>query len=213
MGLFDIFKKKKKVKTRNKRWRKSATPKTREYLVKLRSDIENLQTQIGTIDIVLHKHDNEISEQTYIIKQHTQKLENLEQIATNQPIGPTKKPIAPINRPPILENTPQPKTQKFDIGTFSNQEQRILSVFFQNQDMSLSYADIARSLNKSPNTIKNQMRQINIKADLFSKRVDDGNRNRFKLKDGMKIEKYLNVNWTSSRLLSTKLNAWSTDRD
>ena len=59
--------------------------------------------------------------------------------------------------------------------------------------MALSYADIAHSLNKSPHTIKNQMRQINIKADLFDKNIDDENRNRFKIKDGLKIERYLNV--------------------
>lgn len=194
MGLFSIFKKKRKTKIRKKNRCNRTTPKTREYLAKLSSDIENLQAQIGTIDMVLHKHDNEISEQTHIIKTHVQKLEKLEQIATNPPIGPTKIPVASINQPPIMEDTSQPQIQKFDIGTFSNQEQRILSVFFQNQNMALSYADIARSLNKSPNTIKNQMRQINIKANLFSKHVDAGNRNRFKLKDGMKIEKYLNVN-------------------
>jgi DNA-binding CsgD family transcriptional regulator len=194
MGLFNIFKKKKKIKTREKTWRKSATPKTREYLAKLKSDIEHLQAQIGIIDIVLHKHDDDITEQTFVIKEHSQKLENLEQIATSQSTGPVRKLFTAINQPPTPANIAQPQEGKFNIGTFSNQEQRILSVFFQNQGLALSYADIAHSLNKSPHTIKNQMRQINMRADLFTKHVDEGNRNRFKLREGLKIEKYLNVN-------------------
>ena len=191
MGLFDLFKK--KAKTKRKKCRKRSSPKTKEYLVKLKSDIENIQAQIGTIDLVLRKHENDIFEQTYIIKGHLKKFEKLEQIVTNQPIGPTKQPITPTKRLSIPQDSLQLQTRKFDIRSFSNQEQRILSMFFRNQGMALSYADIARSLNKSPNTIKNQMRQINMKANLFSKHVDEGNRNRFKLKDGLKIEKYLNI--------------------
>jgi hypothetical protein len=59
--------------------------------------------------------------------------------------------------------------------------------------MSLSYVDVARSLNKSPYTVKNQIRQMRLKADLFDKMIGDGGANRFKLKDGLRIEKYLNV--------------------
>lgn len=192
MGLFDIFRKKAKIKKRAHR--RSSVSKTKETIAKIIGDIENIQSQIGIIDVVLHKHNVEICEQTYIIKGHLKKFENLEQIVTNPPISPTKKVISPIKRPLIPHNLPQLNARKFDISTFSNQEQRILSVFFRNQGMALSYADLGRSLNKSPNTIKNQMRQINMKADLFSKHIDEGNRNRFKLKDGLKIEKYFNIN-------------------
>jgi hypothetical protein len=48
-------------------------------------------------------------------------------------------------------------------------------------------------LSRSPYTIKNQIRQIRLKADLFDRTVGDQSRNRFKLKDGLRIEKYLNV--------------------
>lgn len=68
-----------------------------------------------------------------------------------------------------------------------------MAVFFQNQGMALSYVDIARALSRSPYTIKNQIRQIRLKADLFDRTVGDQSRNRFKLKDGLRIEKYLNV--------------------
>ena len=54
--------------------------------------------------------------------------------------------------------------------------------------MPLSYQDVAKSLNKSPHTIKNQIRQINMKSSLFDKTIDAQNKNRFKLKKHLKIE-------------------------
>ena len=77
---------------------------------------------------------------------------------------------------------------------FSGQEKRILSVFFENHDMALSYVDIARALGKSHHTIKNQMHQITSRADLFDVAVDHGQRKRFRLKDNVKIEKHLKMN-------------------
>ena len=200
MGLFDIFKRKKKVKTRKKRQRKSSIPRTKEDIIKLSSDIKNLQSQIGTIDIVLHKHDDDIIEHSILIARHSRNLEKLEQLVAKQPINPpkfdslpTSRPITMTNPPPLSQTTPLQQAQKFSVNRFSPQEKRILSIFFQNTGMALSYIDIAHSLNKSPNTIKNQMRQINIKADLFTQSINEENRKRFKLKDGLKIEKYLNV--------------------
>ncbi len=93
-----------------------------------------------------------------------------------------------VTKPSTIDST-----NKFDINRFSEQEKRILAVFFQNQQMALSYVDIARTLNKSPHTVKNQMRQMRLKADLFDRTVDNDSRNRFKLKDGLRVEKYLNV--------------------
>jgi len=72
-------------------------------------------------------------------------------------------------------------------------------VFFQNKDMALSYADVAKYLGKSPNTIKNQMRQVSMKADPFNYTVGDESRKRFKLKDGLKIEKYLGISEDPTR--------------
>ena len=57
--------------------------------------------------------------------------------------------------------------------------------------MALSYRDIASSLNKAPTTIKNQIHQILLKADILEKHTDTGMTNRFRLKDGVRIEKYL----------------------
>ena len=155
---------------------------------------------MGTFNIILQKHDQEITEHTIVIKKNSEQLKTLEQLVARPVINPIKDQIESTNRS-IMPLAPQPVpvlrqkplNQGLDIDTFSAQEKNILSVFFQNRDMSLSYADIARALNKSPNTIKNQMRQINTKANLFTKAVDSDNRNRFKLCENLKIEKYLNA--------------------
>ncbi len=200
MILFGIFKRKKKRKARKRRSNR-LVPESSQKLTKLKSEIENLNSQIGTLNIILQKHDQEITEHTIVIKKNSDQLKSLEQLVAQPAISPIKEQIEPTNRSimplpaqqlPVLPQ--KPLNQGLDINTFSAKEKNILSVFFQNRDMALSYADIARALNKSPNTIKNQMRQINSKANLFSKAVDSDNRNRFKLCENLKIEKYLNTN-------------------
>jgi DNA-binding CsgD family transcriptional regulator len=100
-----------------------------------------------------------------------------------------------LNRPSqALTPPPYPAARQHNIENFSPQEKRILSIFFQNHDMTFSYIDIAKVLGKSANTVKNQMHQLSMKADLFERSIDQQNRNRFKLKDGLKVEQYLNVN-------------------
>ena len=75
-----------------------------------------------------------------------------------------------------------------DIDSITEQEKRIIGVFLAHRDMSLSYQDIAKSLDKSPYTVKNQMRQINMKANLFDRMVDSQGKNRFKLRKYLKVE-------------------------
>ena len=201
MGLFAIFKRKKKRKAGKKRSNRPSSLRSGQKFTELNSEIRNLNSQIGTLNIILQKHDQEITEHTILIKKNSEQLKSLEQLVTQPAISPIKDQIEPTNRsiiplsPQQLPILPQkPLNQGLDIDTFSAREKNILSVFFQNQDMALSYADIARALNKSPNTIKNQMRQINTKANLFTKAVDSDNRNRFKLCENLKIDKYLSTN-------------------
>ena len=198
LNFLSFFQKKKKTKRRKAR--KSHSPKNKNEFNKLKSDFNNLKAQFGTVNILLKKHDEEITENSFLLKKHIRRIEKLEEIVAKQPTSPTISGINPANRPTStteLVSTPILNTQlqsdKFDISRFSPQEKRILSVFFQNQDMPLSYADIAQYLSKSPNTIKNQVRQINMKADLFNYTVDNESRKRYKLKDGLKIEKYFNI--------------------
>ena len=188
MGLFDLFRKKKKRTTKHRR-PKSGTNR-RKYIASFAEDITRIQSELEVIQILLCRHDQDIGEHSYLLKKHRQRLEQLvDQSPTSQTLGG----INPANRP-ISTTDPVSPSQKLDISRFSPQEKRILSVFFQNQDMALSYADIAQYLSKSPNTIKSQVRQINMKADLLNYTVDNESRKRYKLKDGLKIEKYLNIN-------------------
>ncbi|MBN2454915.1 MAG: hypothetical protein JXB29_00020 [Sedimentisphaerales bacterium] len=198
INFFSIFQKKKKAK--RKKTRIAHSSKNKIELNRLKSDFNNLKAQFGTVNILLKKHDEEIIESSILLKKHVSRIEKLEEIVAKLPIIPTISGINPANRPisatelvsPPKLNT-QLQSEKLDISRFSPQEKRILSVFFQNQDMALSYADIAQYLSKSANTIKNQVRQINMKADIFNYTVDNESRKRYKLKDGLKIEKYLNL--------------------
>jgi hypothetical protein len=201
MGLFDFLRKKKKTKTKRKKRSRKSTLKTKQSTEKIEAGIESLQTQIGTMHIALKRHDDELLEHKRLIEEHTKDLEKLEQIVTTVQIAPTieektqsNRPAAMINQLDVTKPPTEVSSHKFDINCFSEQEKRILAVFFQNQQMALSYVDIAKTLNKSPHTVKNQMRQMRLKTDLFDRTVDNDSRNRFKLKDGLKIEKYLNVN-------------------
>ena len=200
LNFLSIFQKRKKKAKRTKT-RIHHRSKNKEEFNRLKSDFSNLKAQFGTVNILLKKHDEEITENSILLEKHVNRIEKLEEIVAKQPTSPTISGINPANRPTStteLVSTPQSKdqfeSQRLDISRFSPQEKRILSVFFQNQDMALSYADIAQYLSKSPNTIKNQVRQINMKADLFNYTVDNESRKRYKLKDGLKIEKYLNIN-------------------
>ena len=200
MGLFSFFRKKRKVKVKRKRRTRKPPARKKQTFEKIKVDIENLQGQLKTINIALDKHNDELLEHTKLISGHSKALEKLEQIVTKTPIIPpaeektqANRPVAMIN-PPAMSNPPTDNLdRKFDINHFSEQEKRILAVFFQNKDMALSYIDIATALNKSPHTVKNQINRMRLKAELFDRTIDNDSRNRFKLKDGLRIEKYLKV--------------------
>ena len=161
MGLLDIFFKQKSRKTRTRR--KQSAPRRRT--LRIDSDIKAIKKQIDTINIILQTHDSDLGEQSTIIRAHSHKLTKLETIVashSSQGFGPAnlqtntfKRPISTTQLVPTPEAAPQLKPEKLDISRFSPQEKRILSIFFNNNDMTLSYTDIAKSMGKSPNTIKN----------------------------------------------------------
>jgi len=200
MRWIDFFRKKRNV-TDSPIDQTGITPSgDQQALEKISSDVENLRAQVNTVNIALKKHDEELTEHRKLIQEHSERFEKLEIKVSPVQITPAVKEAAPTVRPiqtPYLSAAPTPATsyspQKFDINRFSEQQKRILAVFFQNQDMALSYADIGRILNKSPLTVKNQMREIRFKADLFDRAVGEQSRHRFKLKKDLRIEKYLNV--------------------
>ena len=194
MGLFDFFIRR-RPKTAKRRRSKGCG-------ITVKQQIAGIKGQVDLINNVLQKHQKDIEENSALLKEHGQKLKNLEDILTNQPMGLSLRQTSPTQRPDWTAKPVQANginSCKFDINKFSNQEKRILSVFFEHQDMALSYRDVGSMLGKSANTVKNQMHQILIKADLFEKATDNDMRNRFRLKDGIKIEKYLNINRPSDQ--------------
>ena len=179
MGLFDFF---------IRRKLRTAKRRSKGCGITVKQQIAGIKGQVDSINTVLQKHQKDIDENSVLLKEHSQKLTNLEDILTNQPIPSTNLPSRPVSTiKPVQANL----NNKFDIDKFSQQEKKILSVFFNHQDMALSYRDIASTLGKASNTIKNQIHQILLKADIFEKSIDTGMVNRFRLKDGLKIEKYL----------------------
>jgi hypothetical protein len=198
MGLFDLFIRRKKRTDRRKRLKGQS--------ISVRQQIAGIKSQVESITGILQEHRKNIDENSTLIKEHTQKLKNLEDVLTNQPIFLPPRQTSPNQRPDWLVKPVQSSGTnicKLDIDRFSNQEKLILSAFFNHQDMALSYRDIGSMLGKSANTIKNQMHQILIKADLFERLVDNDMRNRFKLKEGIKVEKYLNINRPSDQQVDT----------
>lgn len=200
MGFFDLFRKKRKAHPRRRRHSKTSVAKLKQSFEKARVDIDALQARTQTTNALLEQHSKELSEHKGIIEQHSARLSTLEQAVNWKPANLRLTWDSQGNRPDQASSQATvaipgklPLPQKLDVDYFSEQEKRILAVFFQNQGMALSYTDIARALNKSPYTVKNQMRQMRLKADLFDRTVGDQSRNRFKLKDGLRIEKYLNV--------------------
>jgi len=194
MGLLDFFIRRRPKPTKRRRSKGCGAT--------VKQQIAGIKGQVDSINSVLHKHQNDIDENSALLREHSQTLTNIEDILTNQPMDLSLRQTSPTQRPDWTAKPVQPNgihSCKFDINKFSNQEKRILSVFFEHQDMALSYRDVGSMLGKSVNTVKNQMHQVSMKADLFNYTVGDGNRKRFKLKDGLKIEKYLGISEEPTR--------------
>jgi hypothetical protein len=199
MGILDFFIRR-RPKTAKRRRSKGAR-------ITVKQQIAGIKGQVDSINSVLQKHQKDIDENSALLKEHSQKLINLEDLLANPPMNLPPSQTSPIQRPdwtakPVQSN--EISSCKFDVNKFSNQEKRILSVFFEHQDMALSYRDVGSMLGKSANTIKNQMHQILLKADLFERLIDNDMRSRFKLKNGIKIEKYLNIDRPSNQPVGTE---------
>jgi len=185
MAWFDIFRKKSRDKTPGMAARAS-------------QDISHMLAEMGTIHLALRKHDDKILEHDRIIAAHADLVSNLEAKVTAAMNLPADSHGLRVSCPqgvvPAQQaRLPEPTSGKYDVSHFTEQEKRILAVFFQNKGRRLSYADVGQILDKSAYTVKNQMRQIRQKADLFHQSIGDQSRNLFTLKDDLRIEKFLNV--------------------
>jgi DNA-binding CsgD family transcriptional regulator len=192
MGLFNWF----KIRTGPPKMSTEEHRRIAAAFSHIKEDISRLDGQIGTIHIALHKHDDEITECRDISLRHERTLVDLEQMVRSPSVQPRPNTDQPTG------TTVSPSTRRLDIDRFSEQQKRLLAVFFQNRDRAMSYADLAVILGKSAYTIKNQMNQIRHKADLFDRVIGPQSRNFFRLKDDLKVERYLDVGRSIGRPVS-----------
>jgi len=197
MGLFDLFRKKRKPTPRKRRKKRIST--SSKLSEELASQAEDFKNQFKAVNKVLHKHDIRLCQHKRLIDEQAKKCKDLEQIISTYQEKPKTEPVItsqPVSVPERLL-LPEPPIdqlgQRLHLRDFTHQEKRILNVFFHHRDMALSYVDIGKVLGKSPHTVKNQINQIRIKADLFDKSIGNDSRNRFRLKKDLHIEKYLDV--------------------
>ena len=201
MGFWNWVKAKSKARPSKGRRSKPLDPNIRRALGRVRRDFKQLETTLGAMDGRLNSQAKTIAAHSRLLDRHTTRLQTLETIlaavpptpvaqdtATSRPKQPTNRTTPPTSR--LVATNPQPYDPADipELNALSPQERRIVEVFLGHRDMALSYLDIARSLHKSPHTIKNQMRQLNIKSSFFDQAVDAQNKNRFKLKKHLKIE-------------------------
>lgn len=204
MSLFNWF----RAKTRSSRTDAEGHRQIALALSNIRAKLSRLDDQIGTIHIALRKHEDEITECKDTTARHDKTMVELEQLVDSSPaqIPPythySTGKIMDTSHPPIFKSPTCVPAHKLDIDQFTEQQKRLLSVFFQNKDRYMSYADVAAVLGKSAYTIKNQMNQIKHKADLFDCVIGPQSRNFFRLKDNLKVERLLKVDQPLSRPVS-----------
>jgi DNA-binding CsgD family transcriptional regulator len=167
-----------------------------------------LDAQIETIHMALRRHEDAITECQSLADQQGKTLTRLENLVDSlSASGPVsadrslRRILTPAG-PPVAEPVGPSPIRQLDINQFSPEERRLLSVFFQNRSREMSYADVATLLDKSAYTVKNQMNQIRQKADLFDCLIGSQSRHFFKLKDDLKVEKYLELSRPRERPVS-----------
>lgn len=208
MGFFDLFRrhaKQPKASPWREEHRRLATA-----LYHVSEQVLNLDAEIGTIHMALNRHETAITECRDLSDRQGKALMQLEQIVNSQPLRPVQhmgqSTTAAVATPaqPTIEPVASAPARRLDIDQFSEQQRRLLAVFFQNTDREMSYADVATALGKSAHTVKNQMNQIRHKADLFDCVTGPESRNFFKLKDNLRVETRLKTGRPTGRPVSTR---------
>jgi len=158
---------------------------------KFQSAFSKLRSEKKQQELINEQAKEERQENKTEIKRFSEKVISLEAILdADKPTKPisrtisrTRKPTKQVNRLDEIKTN-----SHLDIDKFSEQEQRIFQTLLSHKEMSLSYEDLGKALSKSPNTIKNQVNKIRAKADVLDI-VSENNKNRFKLKENIKISK------------------------
>jgi len=207
MRLFSIFLRKKEAKQAEASRSENSGIESR--FSEIREDIERLRGHVDTIHIAIRNHDDQLGKH----REHLQKCDlDLEQLVQRvaqtmrtERVGQetsslSNEPENPILVPPLTsDNAPC----RLDIDQFTEQERRIMEAFFCNKDTWLSYAKVGQILGKSAYTVKNQMRQIRKRGELFDRKTGRQSRNLFRLRGDLRIEKYLNVGRSIERPVPT----------
>ncbi len=189
MGFFSLFKRKEKIAEVGG---EPGHVTIGESIHQIQGQIVSLHSHLSEIDVTLKTHDGQLVEHATRLQSQGEKLHDLEQrilsagaqaprLAARQAME-GDRPAGPIET-----------GRQFDINRFTEQERRILAVFFQNREKLMSYADIGSILGRSPHTMKNAVNHIRIKADIFERTVGNEGRNLFRLRGDLRVEKYLNV--------------------
>lgn len=186
--------------------RKQLDPRIAQAFSRVKRNIKTLKTDLADTNARLARQNSRIAKNTRQINNHNAQLDQLEDIVsaaslisslpnnpTNRPSQLTSRPSQPTNRLVATKPSQVESLERLDMASITEQEKRIIGVFLAHRDMSLSYRDIAKSLDKSPYTVKNQMRQINMKAGIFDRTIDSQNKNRFKLRKYLKVEANLDA--------------------
>lgn len=171
---------------RSQRPRQPPDPRIAQAFSRVRGDVRTLQNGIKQVESQLQNHSLRIDHHDRRLTNHDGRLTNLEQRVTSQvpvfALSASKMlPDQTTNRTIPDQSATNPLTE-IDWNELSPQERRIMEVFANHPGMALSYGDIAKSLQKSPHTVKNQMRQLMMKQPVFEKQVDQQQKNRFRLK-------------------------------
>lgn len=187
MGIWNWFSK--------RRQRQKSDQPLRQAFTRVKKDFTQVQETLWKLSQQVQRHEFLLEEHTQSIQTQISRVTKLEDMVTNRaefPINPPTMVDQPRIVPAGQPNRSTKISDELNLDSFSPQEKKLLSVFLMHRDMALSYQDIAKSLGKSPHTIKNQVHQIALKSELFDKSIDSANRNRFKLKKNLSVKTRLN---------------------
>jgi len=184
-----------------------ARTKTRANTVKLafekvKSENQERDTRIDKIYSQLNSHSAKLEDYGKVIQQIQnqvgildQKIISLQNIGVLDQINRLNEPTNRLNEPANRLNATNRATERpMSLSNLSAQEKRIITALLDHKGISLSYADIAKVLGKSINTVKTQINQLKAKTNLLAEVIDEERKKRYKLKENLRLEQFLSTN-------------------
>ena len=164
-------------------------------LEKIESENQKRDIRIGKIDSQLNSHSARLDAYDKIIQQIQNQVGILDQKIGNLQNVTALTPISRLNEPTNrLNATNRMLERPVAFSNLSAQEKRIIAALFDHKGASLSYADIAKVLGKSINTVKTQINQLKAKTNLLAEIIDSERKKRYQLKENLRLEKFLTTN-------------------